>query len=300
MANSLGATNGTLIARRALDTLLEEFPLLRQITADFSDEQTLLNQPLKIKIPDAMTAGDYTSANGYVSQDVSQQDISLTIDNHVHVTYGFDDTERSSTDIMLVERFARNAAHAIGKRFMDDLLALVVAANFTNYSVYTEAAFSPDNLADVRTKMNGRKIPSGGRFAVINSGYYESLAKSATLIANAGSPAGTVRTGDVGNVHGFDISEYAFLDDNNENLSGFCGVAEGLVIAVRVPTLPDQKALAGGTVETVTEPNTKLSIQVRSWYDFQKGKEFRTYTLMYGVAKGNTACIERLLTQEPA
>lgn len=96
--------------------------------------------------------------------------------------------------------------------------------------------------------------------------------------------------------HGFNDNEYSALPANSENLAGFAGVAEGLVIATRLPKIPADSSEIQGSIEVVTEPNTGLSLQVRSWYDMKLGKEFRTYTLMYGVAAGNPACIERLVT----
>ena len=125
MANSIGTSPGTLIGMGILDALLEEYPWLRLITTDFSAEESLLNQPVKIQSPNALTAGDYDDTNGYVPQDVSQTEYALTINKHKHVTYGFSDTERSKHDIALIERFARNGAHAIGKALTADLLALI-------------------------------------------------------------------------------------------------------------------------------------------------------------------------------
>ena len=40
--------------------------------------------------------------------------------------------------------------------------------------------------------------------------------------------------------------------------------------------------------------NTGISVQLRQWYDMQKGKEFRTITFMYGVAKGQSDLIHRI------
>ena len=112
MANTLGTLNGAIIAKRALATLLEEFPFLSKITTDFSDEGALYNQQINVKLPTAVTAGDYNTTTGYVSQDVTQVDVPVTINKHKHVSFGFTDQERSSTNSNLIERFASNAAQA--------------------------------------------------------------------------------------------------------------------------------------------------------------------------------------------
>ncbi len=303
MANDLGTSPGALIARRAIDNLLEEFPWITKITADFSEEEALFNQPISVKIPNALAAGDYSAVNGYVAQDVSQDDIPLTINKHKHVTYAFNDQERSSFNTLLVEQYARNAAHALGKAITDDLLALITAANFPNSTTMGTNGINDINgakMGALRKKLNARKIPKAGRFTILNSDYYETLSNDETLITNAGSPSETVRNGELGFVRGFETHEYAQLPDNEENLAGIAGTAESLAIAVRVPTMPDPKKLNGGQVQIVVEPNTKFSIQLRTWYDWQAGKEIYTLTIIYGVAKGDTTRLERLVTEAAA
>ena len=118
MANTLGTANGAIIARRALTTLLEQFPFLQQITTDFSNEPVLFNQTVYTKLPSAVSAIDYNTTTGYVSADVTQVDVPVTLNKHKHVTYGMNDAERSSTPTNLIERFAGNAAQALGLHFM--------------------------------------------------------------------------------------------------------------------------------------------------------------------------------------
>ena len=294
MANVIGTTPGVLIGMGILVNLLEEWPWLRQITTDFSAESSLLNQPIKIQSPNALTAGDYNDTDGYVPQDVSQTEYDLVINKHKHVTYGFSDTERSKHDIALIDRFARNGSHAIGKALVDDLLALVKNNPFTHKTIVaTAASMDSGKIITINKAMTGRKIPKSGRFMILNSPYYASLCEDSRFVSNPGSPAGTVRSGELGNVFGISTSEYAFLPDNGENLAGFAATAEALLLATRLPTPPDVTKI-GGTIEVITHPETKLSLQLRQWYDFRFGKEFRTYTLQYGVGTGDPERLERI------
>lgn len=293
--NVIGAAPGDLIARRILDTLLEEFGFLRKISVDFSPEMANFNQQIVTKIPNPMTAGSYNTSTGYDPQDTEQVDVELTIDQHKHVTYAFNDQERSSHSVDLIERYARNGAHAIGLAMMNDLLAKVTTANFPTEYEQPAEAFDRADVQAVRKKLNLRKVPLIGRFMLLNSNLAENLSKESVLVANPGSPSDAVRTGQLGMIEGFETMEYAFLPDNGENLAGIAGLAEGLIMATRLPTMPKQEVL-GGLVKTITEPNTGLSIQLRQWYDFRLGKEFRTYTLMFGTAVGNPECLERIVT----
>lgn len=295
MPNTLGTTNSTLIARRALETLLETYPLLRLVSTDFSNEPCLYGAAINTSLPSALTAGSYSTTDGYVAQDVTQTDVAVTINQHPHATYAFNDQERSSTNLDLIERFARNAAHSIGKHMMDSLMALILNANFSNKTQKVVTDLDGDVLADLSVKLDGRNLPTAGRFACFNASAYGNLLKDTVLVANPGSPSNAIRSGQLGPVHGINVIEYPSLPNNSENLYGFAGTPEGLVIATRLPKAPDHADIPGN-IEDVVEPNTGLAIQVRSWYDMQKGKEFRTFTCMYGVAKGNAACIERFVT----
>lgn len=295
MSNSLATVNGALIARRILDLLISEFPALRSFTTDFSDEQALFGQAIKVQTPSALTAGDYHTTNGYVAQDVTQTELPLSIDKHKHVTYGFNDQERTSTAIDLIERFARNGAYALGSAMMDDIFALVLAANFTNATTVAAGSYNRAAVVALSKKLNGRKVPSIGRFAIVADGYYETLANDTTIVANAGSPSDTVRSGRLSNVHGINHTLYSQLPANAENLAGIAGSADSLLIATRLPKMPEPGEIPG-VIQIVSDQSTGLSLQVRSWYDMKLGKEFRTYTIMYGVAVGNAACLERLKT----
>lgn len=294
MSNTLATLAGSLVARRILETLLAEFPALTLFSTDFSPEQALFNQPIKIQTPSTLTAGDYSTANGYVAQDVTQTEVPLTINKHKHVTYGFNDQERSSTATGLIERFAKNGAYALGSAMMADLFALVTAANFTNSTLVTAANYNRAAVVALSKKLNGRNIPSIGRFSIVNDGYYETLANDTTVIANAGSPSDTVRSGQIKNVHGILHQLYSQLPANGESLAGIAGTADALAIATRVPTMPANPGEIPGVIQTVTEEKTGLSLQLRTWYDIKLGQELRTFTIMYGVAVGNATCLERL------
>lgn len=298
MPNTLGTINGTLIAQRALRTLLVRFPILALITTDFSPEGVKFNQTVVSHVVSATTAGDYDVNNGYVSTARTQVDVPVTINKHKHHTYEVNDQERTSTDINLIDRFAETAAHALGKVLVDDLMALVTVANFANATTAaTASAMVRGKVIDVGQVLNERFVPELDRFMMLNSAYYAALCKDAEISHADSNPASnTIGSGRLPNVHGFAISEYASLPGNDgptNTLKGFAGNKECLILTTRLPKEPDVKPVPG-LITTVTEPNTKLSIQLRQWYDMQKGKEFRTMTLMYGVAKGVTENLQRI------
>jgi hypothetical protein len=295
MSNSLGNTPGALIARRALATLLEDFPFLRLISSDFSQEQGVLNQALNVKLPTAFGAADnYHTTNGYVSSDANQVDVPLTLTRLIHKTYEFNDAERNSFNTSLIEGFARNAAHAIGMSLVNDLLALVVAANFANESVVTAVNFDRDEFTTANDKLTTRKAPLSGRVGLFNAAYAKTLGADTVIIANAGSPRDTVKTGQLGVIDGVSCHKYAQLPTNGEDLGGFLAIPEALLVATRLPAPPESPM--PGSIGVVTDENTGLSIVLRQWYDPRLGREYRSYSLLTGVAKGIAAGLERIVS----
>lgn len=292
MANTLGTVNGTLVAQQTLESLLTMFPVLKLIATDFSPSTALYNQQVVSRVVQPTTAGDYNTSTGYVSTDRAVVDVPVTINQHIFHQYDVNDQERSSTNRDLLAEWSQTAAHSLGKRMVDDLIGVINAnatsfptGNRTNFA--NAAAFTYSSVVDIRAALNKRFVPDMGRFMLLNSDFASSLHKDSTVIANYANPASTViDSGKLVRVHGFDIAEYAALTGGTLHIAGFAGNREALVMACRVPEAPSTDLPLGGTIDVVTEPNSGLSIQLRQNYDFQKGREFRTMTLMYGVAPG--------------
>ena len=56
-----------------------------------------------------------------------------------------------------------------------------------------------------------------------------------------------------------------------------------MLIAGRQPALPENWA---GAVESVQEPGTGVTLQLRNWYEGKDGAQYITATMIYGVATG--------------
>jgi hypothetical protein len=189
---------------------------------------------------------------------------------------------------------AQNGAAALGKAMVDALLALVVPATYTNATTKALASFDRKTIIETNTALNTRKVSSIGRVCLLNSTYYAKLCEDAALVSNAGSPSDAVRSGLLGNVHGQRVFEFPALPVTS-NLTGFSMGPGALLFATRTPP-PPEKATFPGTVEIVTDEKSGLSISCRTWYDPQKGAEIRSYALLYGVAAGDSARLQRIIS----
>ena len=294
MPNSHATVNSAIIAQTALNTLLARFPLLGQIATDFSSSSVKFNQDIVTHIVTPTVARDFVPATGYVPDDQAQVDVSVKIDKHAYAGYAITDVERSTSEIDLNQRYADKVAYALGRKVCDDLMALIVNANFSNKTEIAIANFSRNTVVDIGTKLNKRFIPDMGRFMFVNSDYYNALQKDEALYKAFINPAasGVVTSGVIPDVNGFTVIEYAALPENSERLVGFAGIREGLIMAARVPDVP---ANTGDTmIRVVTDQRTGLSVQVRDRYDGRLGKQEVSFTLMYGFATGNKPVLERI------
>lgn len=296
-ANSFGTLNTTLIAQKTLTTLLAKFPLLSRISTNFSGMPLLFGQSLKVKLATARSAIAYSLTNGYVPADGTLTDATVTLNQHIHDTYQVNDQEASSTNINLIDRFANLSAYALGRAIMDALWNLVLNANYANYSTVASNIFDRDALIDVNKAMDDRYVPDIDRVAILNTAYFAALKKDTIVVSNNTNPASnTIESGILPDVDGVTVIKTATADDNGENLAGAVMLPEAMALATTVPSAPPEGLPVGGRVTLVTDDNSGLSIQVREWYDFALGQHRRTSTLMYGVAVGNPAMLQRILS----
>ena len=239
-------------------------------------------------------AKDFNQNTGYVPDDQAQVDVPVKIDKHAYAGYAITDVERSTSQIDLNQRYADKVAYALGRKVSDDLMALIVNANFNNKTELAVTAFGRSSVVDIGTKLNKRFVPDMGRFMFLNSDFYNALQKDEALYKAYITPAAAnvVVSGVLPDVNGFTVMEYSALPENGERLVGFAGIRESLIMAARVPDVP---ANTGDTViRVVTDPRTGLSMQVRDRYDGRLGKQEVSFTLMYGFAAGNKPVLERI------
>jgi hypothetical protein len=300
MPNTLGTTNADVIAQEALKALQASLPILGQIATDHSKENARFNERVIVHEVAAAAAADFNPATGYVASDRTQVDIPVTLNKHKHHTYSVGVQEASSSRVDLIKRFGLNAAYALGAAVVSDLCALILEAAFANKTTKALGAggdgFDRKASIAVGTALSKRGVPGMGRFMLLNPDYYGSLSMDLTMLqVMLGGGAAAVESGRLPRVHGFDVSEFVDLPGNGENLVGFAGTRTALAFASRIPDDPGQ-GQSNVRISTVTDEATGLSLQVREWYNADLAKFYRTYTLMYGVAKGQAAALQRIVS----
>jgi hypothetical protein len=292
MANSLGSLTSNIVSSMMLELTLARLAPLMALSTDFSAEAIDFNQSLKVRTATPPTVSDYSTTNGYVAVDATTTDYTVTIDKHKHVTLAFNDQEISGTARRLLDEQVRVAAYALADQVLDDVLALVIAATFTNTAITeTLAGTDRDTLVSFRQSLTNNAAPDVGRNVLMNVSAFGYLTADTKIISQDYNNIGNndYRSGVLKNIQGFDnVFEIPNLPSTG-NMQSFALHKSALVMAARLPK--DPGAIGGnvmipGSIETIQDENTGLALQVRTWYDMQKGKLNQTYTLMYGVAAG--------------
>jgi hypothetical protein len=300
MPNTLGTTNADVIAQEALKALQGTLPILGQIATDHSKEKARFGEAVIVHEVAAAAAIDFDAATGYVPAARTQVDIPVTINKHKHHTYGVTVQEASSSRVDLIARFALNAAYSIGAALVTDLCALILEAAFANKTVKALGAggdgFDRKAAIAIGTALSKRGVPGMGRFMLLNPDYYGSLSMDLTMLqVMLGKGSEAVESGKLPRVHGFDVSEFVDLPANGQNLVGFAGTRTSLALATRIPDDPGEGE-SNVRISTVTDEQTGISLQVREYYNSTLATFNRSYTLMYGVAKGQADALQRIVS----
>lgn len=298
--NTLGTTNATVIAQRALEQLIAMLPFLRNIATDHSDEGARFGETIIVHEVAAAQAVNFNPAVGYVPAARAQVDIPVALNQHIHHTYGVSAQEASSSRVDLIERLALTGAYSIGASLISHLLGVVTAENFPHASVVALGGdgdgFDWAETTKVNLALDDRDVAPFGRFMLLSPAYYASLSMDKvmlTVLLQAGSEA--VKSGVLPDVNGFNVSKYNIFP-SDESLVGIAGTRTALALATRLPDDPGQGA-SNCQITTATEPQTGLSVQVREWYEPTPAEFRRSYTLMFGVGKGQTDCLQRIVSE---
>jgi hypothetical protein len=267
-------------------------PIVSAFTTDFSSDVADVGESVSTRVATAVSAGDATS--GYSATDVTSTAKTITLNKHKHFTAAFTDLEIAKGGMDMLERtFVRPAVHAVVNAMMDDLLALALNATFSNKVTVVAGSFGADDVADLAGDLTTLNVPKSDRALVIKPSYYANLAQDNAIQASYayGGP-GSIQDNAVPKVHGFNVYEYSDIPANGENLEGFACGPESLIIAGRQPALPENWA---GAVESVQEPGTGVTLQLRNWYEGKDGAQYITATMIYGVATG-TDSMKRIVS----
>lgn len=138
----VGLLSGSLVMQKALATMAYEYPVLNQVTTDFSGEPGELNQTVNTRIiltPAVQTysttlGSDGRPAGWSIASPAQSVDVPITLDSYYGVPLVFGIGTLASTVRDLFGEQAPLALYALGGSIVSKLTALMTAANFNAYA----------------------------------------------------------------------------------------------------------------------------------------------------------------------
>ena len=295
----------TLSTTKILDLVMDAFktrlPFLTSAFAtDFSDENAKLNQTVNARIASLPSVQDYDASTGYKANATESKslldDVPVTINRHKHVPIKLDFLDAASTvnQINLLEESTMNCGYVLAKSMADYCLSLAVAANFSETSTYSTANSDLDMLVNIREDMNAVGTSPLNRFGIVNSAVMSTLTTDSRIASGDyhGQRIGGEAYGRLSNIQGFaNIWEYPDTPANAENMTGFFGTRESIILATRVPRDANEIAAAAGipsiaSFDTMTDPDTGLTLLGIKWVEAGTFDVYCTVAVMYGAAAG--------------
>ncbi len=295
-ANALGELAGDLVTQRSLALLKLTFPVLKNISTNFTEENAAYGQTIKTRLRAIPAVTAYDPVNGYAASDVTDTDVPVVINNHNAVQIKYTANDLASTARDLFGEQVEGCHYSLGKSLVDALYALITVGNYANGTVQASAGFGRPTLITVAEALFGRSVAAARRTCLLNPTYFGQLSQDASLVSLAAFQKPEMLTDYMlPPVAGFDVQQAVNLPGTG-NLGGAAFTPDAMAMAVRVPNdyttvLP---GASNGNVSVVTNPDTGFTVQLVQYVDHNHGTANWRIAFMFGVAVGNAASLQRI------
>jgi ATP-dependent Clp endopeptidase proteolytic subunit ClpP len=242
---------------------------------------------------------DFNAANGYDTfTDTNSDAKTITVDQRKYLGLSWTSSELARQPFMDVGMGGMLIAEQLATKVVDNILAAVLAATYTN-AAYAQpaAAFDSDDVAELKGVADTLNWPGAGRSLVINSAYDVNLLKDqAVKNAMAFGDNGPIREGRILRIGGFDYYPDARVPANGQNLQGFITFKSAMLVAFSPvnPTAEVRQQLS--RYEVVVEPTTGAQLEYRMWGDATKDTTREIVESNFGKVAGEATALTRITT----
>jgi len=292
MSNTLAGINLAQTAQRSLDVLVAQLPALSAFATDFSDEVAVEGSSVTTRVATQPTVGSLSTGYAANAQGATTTAKTITLGDVTGLVLGFTDSEWSKSSINLYDIFIRPGVNAVANDMIDDALALLTAANFSQSATIAAAAMNHGKVVDLAKELTEANVPKMDRFLGLAPGHYAALAKDVKDTYAVGT-SNVIQLNQLPPIAGMSVFEYTDIPDNSENLVGWAGGKQGILIAARQPAIPQGFT---GEIETAVDPESGFALQLRKWYSADDGKYYLSMGAMWGVAVGVPGNIVRIVS----
>ena len=209
----------------------------------------------------------------------------------------FTSSEIARQPYLKIAQLAALKAEKLAFDIWQDILSVVTAANFgAAAKTETADAFDSDDIADL--KVACKAWPMEGRGLILDSAYDANLLKDPSFkyALNAASDSAIKEGRLYPRVMGFDYVENPNIPSNSENLVGFAFWKYAILVAF-APVPPVEEVRRSGTTwELITDPDSGVSLEYRTFGNNVLDKATYTIESSYGYAKGLETGLKRIVS----
>lgn len=290
MATSIASNlNDRLIAQAALEAFTADMESLSLFTTSYSAETVrrgaTVEVPLIANLTATTFANDYTAGGGTINN------VSISINNHQIVTTDVTDREWAASSTVEILKFANQSGKALAQAVLTSVYNLFVttASSAAQYSATLTglSAFTITNARSLRKALSDEKVPQTNRALILNTTLYDSLlSQSGLLDAGQFGSRDTIADARIPRVLGMAVYESLVLPTNSISLSAVAVHPNAIALAVRAlePQAPSEYL----AVQTVTDPNTGLTITSRRFYRPESGRHHLAFEAIWGASRAIT------------
>lgn len=303
MPNTLGTLAATGVFHDALGLVLKRLPIIARLASNISPSLGYKDMPFNVAqtLKDynaSHTVSDRTATGTYATQTglTLPANKTFTLNKWPYISFVFtavelnqmiDSATKASARDAVIQKLMTRAFNALGLNIVNDLIAIITAANFSRNYVSAVGTMDYKKLGAAVDTFLQNDVLMEAPSALLEIACFRELANSLTAVANNSySIDGVMKTGVISeplsgaqDITRFNITQSA------DAVRGFLLDPQGIVFANRVPIeeqLPNDPTYS----EVVTEPNTGFSVMLREAKDPLTGEVTRTVTTLYGFGIG--------------
>ena len=243
---------------------------------------------------DTQAAKDFSYSTGYVfDEDTNTAKREITINKRKYVSLGITSRDLARMPRLNFEILGALKGENLAYQVLRDIMSIITHANFP-IDGYAGATFDSDSVIDISEvastlTTDGRPTPwpKAGRGLVMNETYHHKLLKdNAFKSAMNFATDQAIRTATLPNILGFNYADSAAVPDNGENLVGFAAYMSAVLVGLSPIEPAPEVAANADDYRIVSDPQTQISLEYRSWGDPDFDTAKRTIECNYGYDKG--------------
>jgi hypothetical protein len=279
--------NDGIYAQEALQAFVASLTPLNAFSRDFSSQAAQRGNAVYVPRVDAVTSTtfnqSYTGSGGTINT------ITVNLDKHRINTVDLTDVQQLNSSAAVITNMARQQGKSLAKMVLQDIWSQLTIPNFGAAIVTTAASnWSRTQVRAMRKALIESDVDMSLASLVADVDIYDALLGDSNItqaFQYGGSEA--IREGRIPRLFGMNVYETNVLPSLTTTIGAFIVHPDSMAVAMRqfssvVPTS------AYEAFETVTDPESGITMQYRRLYDPNVGKMYASFECLFGYSTALT------------